>query len=90
MTAVRYRSKPGSWGFYCTCPAVDAFMKDLFEVYKKHNLAISHEDGREAFLINDYSPELEEWMNAAHIEANVACEEKENYLSNLYKREDHE
>jgi hypothetical protein len=46
-------------------PHVDAFLKDIFEVYERHGLAISHEDGHGAFIIELVSAENVVWLKHA-------------------------
>lgn len=46
-------------------PAIDAFIKDLVDVYKKHGLSISHEDEHGEFRIELYSDDNVEWISGA-------------------------
>jgi hypothetical protein len=47
-------------------PEVDAFIAEILSVCKKHNLAISHEDGHGAFIIErGYSDVNAEWLQQA-------------------------
>jgi DUF4097 and DUF4098 domain-containing protein YvlB len=50
---------------------IDSFMEDLFKLYKKHDLSISHEDGHGAFIIEKMSDDDVKWMSAAHIGKSV-------------------
>ena len=43
----------------------DEFLSDIIEVYKKHGLAISHEDSHGGFLIKNYSDDFVQWLQAA-------------------------
>ena len=45
--------------------ADDLFIEDVIEVYKKHGLSISHEDGHGAFLIEPISVHNIEWLRDA-------------------------
>jgi FAD/FMN-containing dehydrogenase len=48
---------------------VEAFLKEIAEVCRKHGLSISHEDGHGAFIVTD--DRMEEniaWVNAASLE----------------------
>jgi len=48
-------------------PAIDAFLKDIKAVYKKHNLSIAHEDFQGAFLIENFSCKHNlDWLYHAH------------------------
>jgi 2-phospho-L-lactate guanylyltransferase (CobY/MobA/RfbA family) len=47
---------------------VDAFIKEILEVCKRHSLSISHEDCHGAFIVEDYSEDRERWLSAAHNE----------------------
>ena len=42
-----------------------AFFQDIIEVYRKHGLSISHEDGHGAFIIEPYSEANVEWLKDA-------------------------
>lgn len=42
-----------------------AFLKELVEVCKKHNLSLGHEDSHGAFLVEYYSEKYCEWLLAA-------------------------
>jgi hypothetical protein len=44
---------------------VEAFLSDVVELCRKHNLSISHEDGEGAFLIEPFDERLVEWFMAA-------------------------
>lgn len=44
---------------------IDAFLKDIFEVYKKHGFAISHEDRHGGFLIKTINDQDINWLNNA-------------------------
>jgi hypothetical protein len=41
------------------------FFNDIEEVYKKHNLSISHEDGHGAFIIEEYDEFNIQWLKRA-------------------------
>lgn len=44
---------------------IDRFLKEIECVCKKYNLSISHEDSHGAFIIEDYSEEVMEWLRSA-------------------------
>lgn len=46
-------------------PAIDAFLEEIKEVCKKHNLSIAHEDSQGAFVIEEYDEHNLEWLLAA-------------------------
>ena len=46
-------------------PEIDAFLLDIFEVYKKHDMAISHEDGQGGFIIEHLHQDYIDWLNCA-------------------------
>lgn len=43
------------------------FVEDIFEVYEKHGLGISHEDYHGCFIIRPLNDELKQWLEAADI-----------------------
>lgn len=48
-------------------PDVDAFIRDITEVCRKHGLTLSHEDGHGAFEVERYDQHTIEWLNNAHV-----------------------
>lgn len=48
--------------------AFDAFLDDVIAVYKKHGLAIGHEDGHGAFIVETFDESNMQWLLAAHDE----------------------
>ncbi len=46
---------------------VDAFLKEILEIYEKHGLSISHEDGHGAFIIDQDSVNNRDWIMEAMI-----------------------
>lgn len=44
------------------------FMGELFDLYKKYNLSISHEDDHGAFIITEYTDENKRWIENASLE----------------------
>lgn len=44
---------------------VDAFIADIIEVYKKHNMSISHQDGHGAFIVERGYKFNAEWLKDA-------------------------
>lgn len=49
--------------------AVDAFLEEISAVRRKHGLVISHEDPHGSFLVEDYDPEIVDWLMKAAISA---------------------
>lgn len=47
-------------------PAIDAFLAEVWEVSKKHGLALSHEDGHGAFEVVEIDRGDFDWLMAAH------------------------
>lgn len=45
----------------------DAFLDELEELCKKHDITISHEDGHGAFILENYDYTLQGWIRAAHL-----------------------
>jgi hypothetical protein len=50
---------------------IDSFMEDLFKLYEKHDLSISHEDGHGGFIIEKMSDENVRWISYASIGKSV-------------------
>lgn len=48
-------------------PEVEAFLADIFTVYRKHQLTIGHEDGHGSFLIHEFDEGNIEWLDAANL-----------------------
>lgn len=48
-------------------PKVRAFLDDIFDVYKKHGLSISHEDSQGAFIIEGLYTQNINWLKDAHV-----------------------
>lgn len=44
---------------------IEKFFDELFVLYKKYNLSISHEDSQGAFIIEDYKESNLEWIKDA-------------------------
>lgn len=46
------------------------FLDELFKLYKKHNISISHEDGQGGFILNvdQYMEDDIKWIHRASIE----------------------
>ncbi len=42
---------------------VEEFLLDLKELYKKHNMSISHEDDQGGFILDEYSLENINWID---------------------------
>lgn len=47
-------------------PKVDAFLQEIAEVCKRHDMSIGHEDGHGAFIVEPYCPGNIEWLMCAH------------------------
>jgi hypothetical protein len=43
-----------------------AFLKDIEETCKKHNMSISHEDGQGAFLFTDFNEQDLKWLKEGY------------------------
>ncbi len=52
---------------YDTSSKVDEFLKELVELYKKHNLSISHEDKHGNFIIEEYAEENVKWIEDPYV-----------------------
>lgn len=52
---------------YVELSNVDAFIKEIEEVCRKHDMSISHEDGHGAFIIELYDEYNIEWLKSATI-----------------------
>jgi hypothetical protein len=46
-------------------PEVDAFIRDIIIVCKKHGMSLAHEDSQGAFIVEDYKADNVEWLEAA-------------------------
>ena len=46
---------------------VDLFLKELFELYEKHNMSISHEDCHGGFEIDALDDYNQEWIKEASV-----------------------
>lgn len=44
---------------------LESFRKELFDLYDKYDIAISHEDGQGAFMLWDADENHRRWMNYA-------------------------
>lgn len=44
------------------------FLNELFMLYDKYNLSISHEDGHGAFIIEKNCDFNKEWISEAHLD----------------------
>ena len=53
---------------------IEKFFDELFTLYKKYNLSISHEDCHGAFIIEGYKESNLEWIKDAIIK-NKDCEQ---------------
>ncbi len=43
-------------------PDIDSFLAEIIEVYRRHNLSISHEDGEGAFIVTRYNEGNVDWL----------------------------
>ncbi len=59
---MRWHTKSGSER---ETPAIDAFITEIIEVYKKHGFSISHEDSHGGFLIEKFDMYNVEWLQEA-------------------------
>lgn len=50
--------------------AVDAFIRDIVDVYKKHGMSIAHEDSQGAFIIEDCHDNNIEWLLESSVDMN--------------------
>lgn len=46
-------------------PRVDAFLKELEAVCKKHGFSLGHEDTQGGFIVEKYDKNLSEWLQQA-------------------------
>lgn len=46
----------------------EAFLKDLQDVCRNHNLSLAHEDGHGAFIVEAFNEENLSWLNNAHVD----------------------
>lgn len=53
----------------------EAFLKELIEVCRKHNLSLAHEDHQGAFFVCPFREEIIEWLGAAWIEEDTTLYE---------------
>ena len=54
-------------GAYVEVEEIDAFIKDIEEVYDKHGFSIAHEDIHGSFIVGPDSHRNREWLRCAHI-----------------------
>ena len=50
---------------YIADPKVKLFIEEIIEVYEKHQMSLSHEDGHGAFIIYTYKHSHTEWLRSA-------------------------
>lgn len=43
------------------------FLNDIVEVYKKHQLSLSHEDSHGGFIVEKYDPSNVDWLLEAEV-----------------------
>jgi hypothetical protein len=64
--------KDGRFNFNVESPPnVEAFLADIFAVYRKHQLTIGHEDGHGGFLIREFDEGNIEWLDGASMDIRV-------------------
>jgi hypothetical protein len=56
---------PKAWRAEIDEALVESFKDDLIDVYAKHGLSLSHEDGHGSFIIEPYRSEDVKWLRAA-------------------------
>ena len=67
MTKLRWKLSAGACGEYLPSDEkVDAFIEEVIEVCKRHELSISHEDGHGTFEIEKYSESNVKWLRQAN------------------------
>ena len=54
-------------GAYIESPQADSFLKEIIEVFKKHNLSIGHEDRHGGFEIELYNEQNVNWLLEASV-----------------------
>ena len=48
-------------------PLVDAFLKEVIELSKKHGYSISHQDTEGSFIVTSYNKKYSAWLDAADV-----------------------
>jgi hypothetical protein len=46
-------------------PAIDAFLREVIGVCRRHGFSIGHEDTQGAFLVQKWDPKTADWLLAA-------------------------
>ncbi len=64
-------------------PKIDEFLMEVFNLYKKYNFSISHEDRQGAFEIRHYHPDNVVWLFNAHDETSREEKIQEKVFRNL-------
>lgn len=54
-----------------TNPQIDAFLTEIFEVFRKHGLSIAHEEGHGSFLIQPDCEMNRNWLANATDETDI-------------------
>lgn len=54
---------------------VDAFLKEIVEVCRKHKMSLAHEDSQGGFIVQNYREDNILWLLAASDEASKLDEE---------------
>lgn len=62
-------------------PLVDLFLADIGQLCRHHNMSISHEDGHGGFIVEQFSEERFNWLNAASVDI-----EKPKSVNIVYNR----
>lgn len=63
MTRIRWNTVRGE---RTESERVDAFIEEILDVCKRHDLSISHEDSQGAFIVEPYRCDLALWLRDAH------------------------
>jgi hypothetical protein len=45
---------------------IDAFLREIVDISRKHGMSIGHEDGHGAFTVEPFSDHHAEWLLDAH------------------------
>jgi hypothetical protein len=69
-------NKPKRWSLATKSevdsPAIDAFLKDLIEVYREHGFGLEHEDPQGGFIVEELDENIEEYLMGAFIGKSVS------------------
>lgn len=62
---------------------VSSFLEEIFKIYEKYDLSISHQDGHGAFIIENNNEFNKEWLSEAHLNIENNDSKKEKTLFSL-------